>query len=181
MNSTVTIPHTSDFTEPAVAGLRILGKDRVYWFREVCSQNGSLDIGRTNQRNIRIRDDSVSIKHCLIRPRHDGRYEIFDTLSKNGVRVCVRPGFRPYRRVAHHVLEVGLFIKLGRVYLVVVGEDGSVPLLAHRLSHFARLALRVYGTIAALVGTIGFTRHKAQQHKKRLAALDKAASEEHLS
>ena len=173
MNSTVTIHHASDFTAPAVAGLRIVGKDRVYWFREVCGETGALDIGRTSQRCIRIRDESVSIRHCIIRPRRDdGRYEIFDTRSRNGIRVSERPGFRPYRKVQHHVLEVGMFIKLGRVYLVAVGEDGTVPLLAYRLSQFARLALRAYGTVVRVVDKVGFTRYQAEQNKKKLDAMN---------
>jgi hypothetical protein len=75
-------------------------------------------------------------------------------------------------------LEVGLFIKLGRVYLVAVGEDGKVPLLAYRQSEFGRLGMRVYGTVKALIRKLGLTRHKAQQYKKQLEAMNKAASEE---
>lgn len=67
-----------------------------------------------------------------------------------------------------------MFIKIGRVYLVVVGEDGAVPLLAYRLSQFARLALRIYGTIVDAVGSVGLTRHQVQKQKKKLDAMDKA-------
>ena len=178
MKTTIHVHYTSKFAAPVVAGVRVVGKDRVHWFREVCGPTGAIDIGRTNQRCIRIRDDTVSKRHCMIRPNGEGQYEIFDTYSKSGVLVCERPGIRPYETVTHHVLEVGMFIKLGRVYLVVVGEDGNVPLLAYRLSQFARLALRAYGTVGALVRSVGFKRDLAQKNKNKLDALRVASTEE---
>ena len=178
MKTTVQVHHTSKFTAPVVAGVRVVGKDRVHWFREVCGPTGAIDIGRTNQRCIRIRDDTVSKRHCMIRLNSDGEYEIFDTRSFNGVRVCDRPGFRPYETVTHHVLEVGMFIKLGRAYLVVVGEDGKVPLWGYRLSQFARLALCAYGSVGALVRTVGFKRALARKNKDELDALQAASTEE---
>ena len=69
-----------------------------------------------------------------------------------------------------------MFIKLGAVYLVVVGEDGKVPLLAYRLSQFARLALRAYGTVGALVSKVGFKRDLAQKNKQKLDAMQAAFS-----
>ena len=50
-----------------------------------------------------------------------------------------------------------------------------------RLSQFARLALRVYGTVGALVSKLGFTRHKAQQYKKQLESMNAAMSEDSQS
>ena len=175
MSETLKIEHTKPFTPPEVAGVRILGKNRVYWFREICDQDGALDIGRTDGRSIRIRDRSVSIQHCVIRPGDEGEYEILDAYSTNGVRVSDRPGLRPFEQVYHCVLEVGLHIKLGRIRLVVVGHDGQPPLIAKRPSQFGRLAFKVYGRVTALVKTLGFTRHWARLYKRQQEALEEGS------
>ncbi len=175
MSETPKIEHTKTFTPPEVAGVRILGKNRVYWFRDICDEDGALDIGRTDGRSIRIRDRSVSIQHCVIRPDDDGKYELLDAYSTNGIRVCDLPGLRPSLRVHYCTLKVGLHIELGRVRLVVVGLDGQPPLIAKRPSQFGRLAFKVYGRVSALVKTLGFTRHWAQRHKREQKALEEGS------
>ena len=141
-----------------VAGIRIMGQRKILWFNELLDASGRLDIGRTHQRTIRIRDQAISRLHCEIQRVEPGIYFLRDLNSRNGVKVRVR-GHRgefaelePGTKV--HLLP-GIHIKLGNTIIVPVDVNGQCPINARDDKELARLAEETYGSAAAAARVVG--------------------------
>ena len=164
MLSTPKLPYTQTMAMIPVVGLRIIGRDRVHRFAECCSKDGTISIGRTSSRNIRIRDDDfVSKLHCVIRKNLAGQYEVVDFRSTNGVRVASRPPYLLYRKVLRHPLHVGMRIKIGCTKLVIVGPDGEPVIAVARVSRFGRAALSIFGSIRTLARRMKLPRDQVKK------------------
>jgi len=146
--------------DPPIAGLRILGHDREIRFRDEFGKAGRrktrITIGRTRQRDIRLRDEtSVSRLHAAITRLEDGRFMIEDAGSKNGVWIASRAGYSAYRKVEAEILEFGMIIRLGSVMLAPIDARGHCPMLAARLTEFLRNGDTVHGSRAEAARQIG--------------------------
>lgn len=156
-----------------VAGLRIVGINRVYKFDEYSSADGTVTIGRTNDCNIRIRgDDSVSKLHCVIYQGILGGYALVDPYSTNGIKISDQPPYRRYRKVRQYPLQVGMRIKLGSTRLIIVGPDGEPVVSASRLSQIYKVAFSIFGNISAAANRIRLDHRKY----KRMAKLGRSTS-----
>lgn len=174
MPQTRRLPYSNTVPIVPVAGVRFAGKSRVCNFDECCSKDGTVTIGRTNERSIRIRDDdTVSRLHCVIYKNAMGRYEMVDARSMNGVRMSDTAPYVRYRTVSKVALEVGLRVKLGGTRLVIVGPDGEPVIAASRFSQIGKVALSLFGSIRAAAGRIRLDHRKF----KKIAQVDDEASD----
>lgn len=138
-------------------GLRVLGTRALHLFGEMRYKQfarSHITVGRARQRDIRIRDPSVSRHHCTIVRADDGGYVMVDAGARAGVLVR-EPGSR-LKRVYQVRLVVGMHVRLGSMSLLVTDARGRCRLLVERLSEFCRQAVAAYGThraAARLTGT----------------------------
>jgi len=115
------------------------------------TQDQPLVIGRGEECEVPVNHPSVSRVHAEIKPLGDGRYEIVDRESANGVRVN---GVELPRTLldARDMIELGdvilKFIPAGDIY--VAGADESAQLSALSLGGTAMGAPPVSGTLAPL-------------------------------
>ena len=141
-----------------VAGLRVLGHNRVQWFRDRLDADGRLVVGRTRQRDIRIKCRSVSRRHCEIVQTGPGMFILRDLHSTNGVRVAVRGNYGSWVECEEVVLQPGIHIKLGRSLIVPVDPRGECPIVARNHLEFAKLAKMTYGSANAAETYVGRSR-----------------------
>jgi pSer/pThr/pTyr-binding forkhead associated (FHA) protein len=122
-----------------------------------------MTIGRAEEANVSINHNSVSRLHCEVHALGDGRFEIVDKGSSNGVRVngaelrrgIVEPG---------DVIELGdvkfKFVGAGQIFLASENQqlemisDRSVPRLARGLVGSLALPLVTF-TLVVLAGVLG--------------------------
>lgn len=181
MRKTRKLPYSETVPMVPVAGLRIAGRNRVYRFNECASRDGTVTIGRTNDRNIRIReDDTLSRLHCVIYKNDVGRYELLDPGSTNGIKISDTAPYRRYRQVNRYPLAVGLRIRVGGTRLIVVGPDGEPIIAASRFSLIGRVALSLFGNISAAAGRLGLDPRKFKKivRKSEAGADDEGGSDE---
>lgn len=168
MAKTRKLPYSKTVPMVPVTGLRIAGRNRVYDFDECRSPDGTMTIGRTNERSIRIRDDdTVSRLHCAIYKNDAGRYQLADWESTNGVRISDTAPYKRYRKVKVCTLEVGMRIKLGGTRLVAVGSDGEPIIAASRFGAIGRVALSLFGNVSAAAGRLGLDPRKFKKIAKK--------------
>jgi pSer/pThr/pTyr-binding forkhead associated (FHA) protein len=129
---------------------------------EYALERERITIGRAEECNISINHNSVSRVHCEVHSLGEGRFEIVDKGSSNGVRVngneikrgIVEPG---------DVIELGdvrfKFVGAGQVFLPGVGDSQQLVAIGQRLaperpkgSVFGWLALGAAVAAALLVG-----------------------------
>lgn len=157
---------------PPVAGLRLLGTAQTFWLDDIISDTGQASIGRTRQRDIRIKDDTVSCMHAHIERERDGSYVIVDDRSKNGIYIRKRGSYSDPRPTHRERLIVGMYIDLGDATLVCVDAYGMSPITARRTSEFWRIGYMIYGTMRAVKAHIsrGLRRRKRRKVRGELAA-----------
>jgi pSer/pThr/pTyr-binding forkhead associated (FHA) protein len=127
------------------------------------SQSDTLVVGRGEECHISINHPSVSRVHAEIHPLQNGRYEVVDRESANGVRVN---GVELPRSLldARDVVELGdvllKFIPAGEIYVPGSDENyhafGGAALSTRPLGSFNALPLSVkVAVIAGAVGILG--------------------------
>lgn len=163
----ITTPHESSASagergvRRPVGGLRVLGTRTLYLLAEIRYRQfpkSHITIGRVAERDIRIRDSSVSRHHCTIARTDDGGYALTDTGSRNGVLVREPAAGARFRRVFHFFLAVGVQIRLGAVTLLVTDARGRCPIVTDSGSDFCRQAVAVYGSRRAAARATGLPR-----------------------
>jgi pSer/pThr/pTyr-binding forkhead associated (FHA) protein len=130
-----------------------------------------LTVGRAEDASISINHNSVSRLHCEIHSLGDGRFEIVDKGSSNGVRVntaelrrgIIEPG---------DVIELGdvkfKFVGAGQIFLPGVNDSQQLSAIGERSSGGRRgsglLPYVVFGAVIAVaaVGVWAFTRPKPE-------------------
>ncbi len=130
-----------------------------------------LTVGRAEDASISINHNSVSRLHCEIHSLGDGRFEIVDKGSSNGVRVntaelrrgIIEPG---------DVIELGdvkfKFVGAGQIFLPGVNDSQQLSAIGERASGSRRgaglLPYVVFGAVIAVaaVGVWAFTRPKPE-------------------
>lgn len=168
MHKTRKLPYSKTVSMVPVAGLRIMGRNRVYKFDECCSKNGTVSIGRTGDRNIRIRDDNtISKLHCVIYKNDRGRYELVDPGSTNGIKISDTAPYKRYVEIKRCELAVGLRIKLGDTRLVIVGPDGEPVVAASHFSLIGKVALSLFGNIRAAAKRLGLDDRRFKKLAKK--------------
>jgi predicted component of type VI protein secretion system len=112
-------------------GLRVLGTRALHVFGEIRYKQFArthITVGRARQRDIRVRDPSVSRHHCTIVRADDGGWVMIDVGARAGVLVR-EPGSR-LERVYQVRLVVGMHVRLGSVSLLVIATSQSTRALA---------------------------------------------------
>jgi hypothetical protein len=147
MLSTRTALPPSEQRRLKVTGLRVLGQKRLVQFHDLLDGgSGPLSVGRTRQRDIRIRHRTVSRLHCYIEKTVEGEFTIQDNDSKNGLYVAWYGPYGEFQRKTWCTLRIGMYIRLGDVIIVPVDQHGESFILAKRHSEFLRRAHALYGT-----------------------------------
>jgi pSer/pThr/pTyr-binding forkhead associated (FHA) protein len=144
MESTVTAKSASKRERSRVDGFRLLKSNKVVFFP--ADKRQEITIGRTRQRDIRVRHPTVSKLHCTVDMTVDDRYIISNAGSKNGIKVAERGRSSKFRPVEWHILEVGNYIRLGDVTLVAVNANGECPITASSAAELADVAMEIYGS-----------------------------------
>ena len=90
---------------PPVAGLRVLGQERTIWFRNLLADTDRVTIGRTRQRDLRLRDDTVSRDHCDLVRESDGSFHLIDRDSTNGLYVSRRGKYGRFPPTPPHQIQ----------------------------------------------------------------------------
>ena len=158
VTSTMSKKGTSMSRQEYVAGLRVLGRGGVHWFRDRLDDDGRLLVGRTRQRDIQIKCRSVSRRHCEIVHIGPGQYMLRDLHSSNGIKVAIRGHYGPWVKCAEVVLLPGIHIKLGRSVIVPVDPRGECPVVARNHLEFAKHIKMTYGSANAAAGYVGRSR-----------------------
>jgi pSer/pThr/pTyr-binding forkhead associated (FHA) protein len=134
-----------------------------------------LTIGRAEDAIISVNHNSVSRIHCEVHALGDGRFEIVDKGSSNGVRVngadwrrgIVEPG---------DVIELGdvqfKFVGAGQIYratesqkIAAVSQRQAAELMTgRRASNAIPIAIFATVVIAGTVGAWAYTRHEVEPH-----------------
>jgi pSer/pThr/pTyr-binding forkhead associated (FHA) protein len=134
-----------------------------------------LTIGRAEDANISVNHNSVSRIHCEVHALGDGRFEIVDKGSSNGVRVngadwrrgIVEPG---------DVIELGdvqfKFVGAGQIYrptesqkIAAVSQRQAAELVSgRRASNAIPIAIFATVVIAGTLGAWAYTRHDLEPH-----------------
>jgi pSer/pThr/pTyr-binding forkhead associated (FHA) protein len=130
-----------------------------------------LTVGRAEDASISVNHNSVSRLHCEIHALGDGRFEIVDKGSSNGVRVntaelrrgIIEPG---------DVIELGdvkfKFVGAGQIFLPGVNDSQQLSAIGERVPGGRRssgiLPYVVFGAVIAVaaVGAWAFTRPKPE-------------------
>jgi FHA domain len=144
-----------------VGGLRILGTRALYLLAEIRYRQfpkSYITIGRVAERDIRIRDSSVSRHHCTIVRMDDGGWALSDAGSRNGVLVREPAAGARFRRVFHVALAVGMQVRLGPVTLLVTDARGQCPMVIDSAGDFCHQLVAVYGSRRAAARAIGLPR-----------------------
>jgi pSer/pThr/pTyr-binding forkhead associated (FHA) protein len=133
--------------------------------------NERLTVGRAEDASISINHNSVSRLHCEVHALGDGRFEIVDKGSSNGVRVntadlrrgIIEPG---------DVIELGdvkfKFVGAGQIFLPGVNDSQQLSSIGERAPGSRRgaglLPYVVFGAVIAVVavGAWAFTRPKPE-------------------
>ena len=133
--------------------------------------NERLTVGRAEDASISINHNSVSRLHCEVHALGDGRFEIVDKGSSNGVRVntadlrrgIIEPG---------DVIELGdvkfKFVGAGQIFLPGVNDSQQLSSIGERAPGSRRgtglLPYVVFGAVIAIVavGAWAFTRPKPE-------------------
>ena len=155
VTSTLSKKGQSRSRQEYVAGLRVLGHSGVYYFRDRLDEDGRLFVGRTHQREIRIRCRSVSRKHCEIVQIGPGQFMLNDLQSANGVRVAIRGHYGPWVKCQEVMLVPGMHIKLGLAIVVAVDPRGQCPVVARNHVEFAKHIKMTYGSATAAESFVG--------------------------
>jgi len=154
-----TIPYVQPPSEPdvPVAGLRVLGTRRVIWFRDLFCGQPCIHVGRSRHRDIRIRDDLVSRRHCVIEQKSKSKsFWLIPCDSTNGVFVSPGGRYTGFREVDDRAeIKLGMLIQFGPVTVAPITESGACPTLVTRLSEFIRFARPIHGSQAALARFTG--------------------------
>lgn len=140
-------------------GLRVLGTRALHLFGAIRYKQfarSHITVGRARQRDIRIRDPSVSRHHCTIVRADDGGWALIDVGARAGVLVR-EPGSR-LKRVYQVRLAVGMHVRLGSTCLLVTDARGSCRFLVERLSELCRQAVVAYGSHRAAARATGTPR-----------------------
>jgi pSer/pThr/pTyr-binding forkhead associated (FHA) protein len=132
-------------------------------------------IGRAEECTISVNHNSVSRIHCEVHSFGDGRYEVVDKGSSNGVRVngsdlrrsIVEPG---------DILELGdvrfRFVGAGQIFLPGVGDSQQLEAIADRPPASIRpvaatsrslLPFVIIGAVVAIAVVVGFAIMSRQQ------------------
>lgn len=134
--------------------------------RDLVLEKGTVLIGRGDDRDVRLSNDSVSRRHCVIE-KQDDRWTIQDESTSNGTLVNGQK--TSGRRVLKHgdVLEIGEVVL--RVGLDRPLRDDSKPLLALSMKATVNLIAACVG-VATLVGAlfVGWLLYSAKQAVAKL-------------
>jgi pSer/pThr/pTyr-binding forkhead associated (FHA) protein len=151
-----------------------------------------MTIGRAEDASISVNHNSVSRIHCEVHALGDGRFEIVDKASSNGVRVngadlrrgIVEPG---------DVIELGdvqfKFVGAGQIYRPAEGQP--IAALSDRPPHDAphgrrpsnALPIAIFAAVVA-AGTVGawmYTRHESTPHAATVVAAAPTPSPERVA
>jgi hypothetical protein len=167
LSMSITTPHETSVSagertaRRQVGGLRILGTRTLHLLAEIRYRQfpkSHITIGRVAERDIRIRDSSVSRHHCTITRTDDGGYALADAGSRNGVLVREPAAGARFRRVFHVTLVVGMHVRLGPVTVLVTDARGACPMVIDGAADFCRQAVAVYGSRRAAARAIGVPR-----------------------
>lgn len=166
-----------------VAGLRLFGQDRVFWFDTLFARRQDLailTIGRDANCDICLPDPTVSSVQGTIRRRHRMRggsvvpkFMICDGGSKNGIRVSALGADGPFGRVDAVALSVGLHVRIGAIILVAVDGRGACPIIATTELEFIGQACALYGSEETAARFIGLS---VRHMRKKLARASSSAA-----
>jgi predicted component of type VI protein secretion system len=163
----ITTPHEATVSAGArtalrpVGGLRVLGTRTLYLLGEIRYRQfpkSHITIGRVVERDIRIRDSSVSRHHCTIVRMDDGGWALTDAGSRNGVLVRDPAAGAHFRRVFHVALAIGMHVRLGPVTLLVTDARGRCPMVIDGAGDLCRQVVAVYGSRRAAARALGLPR-----------------------
>ena len=133
-----------------------------------------LTIGRAEEALISVNHNSVSRLHCEIHALGEGRYEIVDKGSSNGVRVNgsdLRRGIIE----AGDILELGdvkfKFVGAGQIFLPGAGESQKLESIGERShnavggrpSNFGMIFLLGAVVAFGVLGVLAYSRHKKNE------------------
>src|SRR6185436_331137 len=114
-----------------------------------------LTIGRAEDATISVNHNSVSRLHCEVHALGDGRYEIVDKGSSNGVRVNAVELRRSIIE-AGDVIELGdvrfKFVGAGQVFVAGPNESQQLTAISDREAEFATNETRAGSYLLPLVG-----------------------------
>jgi hypothetical protein len=145
-------------------GLRVLGHRRLVNFHDLLAGGSRpLSVGRTRQRDIRLRHSTVSRLHCTIEKTIDGEFAIHDNDSKNGLYMAWYDPDGEFHRKSWCILRIGMYLRLGDVIIVPVDQRGESFILARRSSDFLRRAHALYGTTHQIEEHAGCSRNAIQR------------------
>lgn len=161
---------------PPVAGLRLFGQDRVFWFDTLFARRQDraiLTIGRDANCDICLPDPTVSSVHGTIRRRAHMRgdsvgptFMILDGGSKNGIQLGALGADGPFGHVDAVALSVGLHVRIGAIILVAVDGRGACPIIASTELEFIGQACALYGSEETAARFIGLS----VRHLRKLLA-----------
>lgn len=161
---------------PPVAGLRLFGQDRVFWFDTLFARRPdlvTLTIGRDASCDICLPDPTVSSVHGTIRRRAHmrgdsvaSRFMICDGGSKNGIQVGALGADGPFSHVDAVTLSVSMHVRIGAIILVAVDGRGACPIMARTELEFIGQACALYGSEETAARFIGLS----VRHMRKLLA-----------
>lgn len=167
---------------PLVAGLRLFGQDRVFWFDTLFARRQDrpiLTIGRDANCDICLPDPTVSSVQGTIRRRAHirgdsvaPRFMIYDAGSTNGIRVSALGADGPFGQVDAVALSVGLHVRIGAIILVAVDGRGACPIIASTELEFIGQACALYGSEETAARFIGIS----VRHMRKLLARSSASA-----
>ena len=128
-----------------VAGFRVLGRNKpgVFYIPMDQLAKRELTIGRTDNRDLRIRHRTVSRLHCVLARNVDGRLLMLDAGAKNQLELAENGTRRP---ISWRIIEVGDHLQIGNVTLVALDADGRCPLRSWSGADLIRHAIALYGS-----------------------------------
>ena len=138
-----------------------------------------LTLGRAEDAQISVNHNSVSRLHCEIHALGEGRFEIVDKGSSNGVRVNgadLRRGIIE----AGDIIELGdvkfKFVGAGQIFLPGVNDSAQLEAIGERTTNAVAprkgssiVAWVLFGAALAAVGTVGVV-YKQKMRAQQLAA-----------
>lgn len=165
---------------PPVAGLRLFGQDRVFWFDTLFARRQDLPIltvGRDANCDICLPDPTVSSVQGKIRRRHHMRgdsvvpkFMLCDCGSKNGIQVSALGADGPFGHVDAVALSVGLHVRIGAIILVAVNGRGACPIIARTELEFIGQACALYGSEETAARFIGLPLRRMRKILARASA-----------
>ena len=135
-----------------VIGLHVMPKGPRYLFQDFAGHTRPRQyilIGTASNCDVRLRDATISARHCAI-VRRRSRVYVTDLDSTNGVWIAGC-------RISSCELHAGAVMTIGDTHIAAIGQehaDRGIVIAASTLPEFIRRAVDIYGTIRAAAAGI---------------------------